>query len=379
MRKLFRFLRSIRFRYKPLVEVQISRARILHNLTAYQKRYPTFAIAPVLKSNAYGHGLVQVGTILKDQNVPFLVVDSYYEALIVRNEGIKLPILTIGYVAPDNIAGSKLAKVAYTITSVDALKALGETVKKQVTIHLKIDTGMCRQGIMEHEISQVFEILGKHPHIILEGICSHLADSENEDAEFTHKQIDLWNSMVKRFTERFTLKYTHISATHGAFHAERARANVVRLGIGLYGISMSSERDHLNLLPALEMRTIVTSVKKIPQGAQIGYNGTYTAQTPMTVATLPLGYFEGIDRELSNKGCVSVDGVYCPIVGRVSMNITTIDVNKVPQTKIGSVVTVVSRDEKAKNSLASLAKSAGTIPYVIMVHIPQSLHRIVVD
>ncbi len=380
IRALFRFLRKKKFQYTPLVEVRIFRDRILHNFLEFQKILPSGTrIAPVLKSNAYGHGLVQVAECLKDVDIPFFAVDSYYEALVLRNEGVKTPLAVIGYTVKENIFQNKLKDISFTVISKEELIDITDTISSPCRIHLKIDTGMHRQGIRLEDCGEVISLIQKNRNIILEGICTHFADADNEDIEYTQTQIHVWNIVVKAFRHAFPfIQFLHVAATCGSFFSKLIDANVMRLGIGLYGIAPCATLQNLKLLPVLEMRSMISSVKKIERGDMIGYNGTYTANTVMRIATVPVGYFEGVDRRLSNKGYVKIGDTCCPIIGRVSMNIITVDVSAVTEIKIGESVVVISSDAEDKNSVKQIADICDTIPYEILVHIPAPVRRIIV-
>ncbi len=361
--------------HDSLITIEISRHALLYNLNQFRHHVPQAFIAPVLKSNAYGHGLLHIAHILKTEHVPFFVVDSYFEVRTLRDGDIDTPLLVIGYTSIDSIVHNDYKNIRFTITSLDALRELGERARSKTLIHIKIDTGMNRQGLQVQELEEVHRILSQNHHIHLEGICSHFADADNKDTTFTEQQIQVWNTLVRTFRERYPLlTYWHISnsAGHAYPHAE---ANLTRLGIGLYGIT---EIPNLVLKPALRMMTIVSSVKEIRKGDRVGYNGTFIADRDMKIATIPVGYYEGIDRRLSNKGFVKIDSVFCPIVGKVSMNITTIDVSECPHVQRGDKVIVVSDIPEDKNSIVSRAYDCGVIPYEIAVHIPNHLKRVVV-
>ncbi|MCX6796757.1 MAG: alanine racemase [Candidatus Falkowbacteria bacterium] len=380
--ELLRLLRKIKkyfVRYNPSVEVIVSQTRLVENLKEYQQQYPKLSFAPVLKSNAYGHGLVQVAEILDQENIAFFVLDSLHEAIILRHNGIKSEILIIGYTQSENIKNSKLSKIAFTITSLEQLAEVASTLSSKTKIHLKIDTGMHRQGIQTNQIKSSIEIIKTNKSLVLEGICSHFADADNPDDEtFTKSQIEEWERVVELFKKNFPIiKFFHISATAGTYYSDQTNENVARLGIGLYGIN-PSPFTKLNLKPVLQMQSIVSSLKKLPAGEHIGYNITYKTKGAATIATIPVGYFEGVDRRLSNCGFSKIGSNYCPIVGRVSMNITSIDVTSVPNIKLDDKVIIISRNRDDKNSVESIAKITHTIPYEILVHIPQHLRRIVV-
>lgn len=385
MRSFFRFLRARRFSYKPLVQVEISRDALKHNLEYFLKLSEVKSqngssnylrgIAPVLKANAYGHGLVEVARIVDGlHGVRFLVVDSYYEALRLRNENIISPILVIGYTITENILENSMSNVAFCVSSISQLRALSNTIIP-TTFHLKFDIGMHRQGIMPNELYEVIDIVHKHPQMQVTGICSHLSDSDGEEDIHTKRQIAIWNDISKKWRNTFpNTEFFHLSATAGIRYLQHIDANVSRLGIGLYGIS----DDISGLIPVLSMKTIVTAVRTVHIGETVGYNNTWTATRETIVATIPVGYYEGIDRRLSNSGFVRIGGIECQIIGRVSMNMMTVDATEVPNVKEGDIVEVISSIDQAPNSIKNIARICDTIPYDILVHIPTSLKRVVV-
>lgn len=386
MNALYAFLKNVARalferlkKFEPLIHVYVSKSAILHNLHAYQAAYPKLSFAPVLKSNAYGHGLVPVARILAKERVPFFALDSLYEARTVRAYGIRTPLLIIGYTTAENIVFSKLKDVAFTITSLEQLRFVGIHAKKPVHVHIKVDTGMHRQGLMPQEISESISLVRAYHFIRVEGICSHYSDADNRDPSYTKTQSATWHDVVEMYrTALPDITYFHIAASAGVAYADDIPGNVARIGLGLYGINPSPTTE-LTLQPALELKTIISSVRVLSEGAQIGYNGTYTLTKPATIATIPVGYYEGVDRRLSSNGYVCVKGVLCPIVGRVSMNITSIDVSRVPSCAIGDAVTVFSGVRTDEHSIASVARRCCTIPWEILVHIPAHIRRTVID
>jgi len=379
--KILNLLRALKrswSKYRPSVEVFILQENLIHNLRTYQRQYPKLSFAPVLKSNAYGHGLVPIARILDKENIAFFVVDSLFEAMILRNEGVKSRILVIGYTSAGNINNSKLSDVAFAITSLEHLQAIARVIDKPKKLHLKIDIGMNRQGILPDQIADAIKIIQDSKNIQLEGVCSHLADADNEDATFTKKQTSQWQSIVGIFKDKFSeIKYYHLAASAGVFYADSFESDVVRLGIGLYGFNVSS-LARLDLKPVLRMESIISSVKTVPAGESVGYGLTYKTAQPVKIATVPVGYFEGVDRRLSNQSFLKIDEHFCPIVGRVSMNITTIDVLAAPDVKLGDKVVIISNKGSDKNSVVNMAEIAQTIPYEILIHIPPHLRRTIV-
>ena len=360
-----------------LTKVYIHKESILHNLKTYQKTYKGANIAPVLKGNAYGHGLKEIAQIVGSQDIPFIVLNSYEEVVTLRNEGITAKVLLIGYTPPKHIRENKLENTSFTITSAEQLQAIQDTTTN-TNIHLKIDTGMHRQGITYEQLNESIDIIQANAMLNLEGICSHLADADNSDQAFTREQHTLWEKIITTLRKKHkTIQYYHIAATAGMPNTKEAFANTARLGIGLYGIDTAPE-SNIHLKPAMEMKSVITTIKTVPAGGCVGYNCTYRAKEATTIATVPAGYFEGVDRRVSNKGFFTVKGINCPIVGRVSMNITTIAIPTTPTIHIGDEVTIISNNTNDNNTITNIAHIAKTIPWEILVHIPQHLPRVVV-
>lgn len=373
LRSLFRAWRRHRFPYESLIEVRVSRTAIERNLELFAQAVPHWQFAPVLKANAYGHGLIDVAQIVENKSVPFIVIDSYHEALMVRNEGIRTPLLVIGHTPTPTIVSSRLKNVSFAVASVSQLRELASS-EKVPTLHLKFDTGMHRQGIMLDECSEVMDIVSQHSQLHVDGMCSHLADADAPQSSHAQVQIRAWNKIVATWRERFpATRFYHVSATAGVAYANTIDANVGRLGIGLYGISNAVP----GLTPALSLTTRISAIRTVETGESVGYNATWQAPQPTRVATIPAGYHEGVDRRLSNKGHMMVRGVSCPIVGRVSMNMTTIDVSRVPDVKEGDEVEIIGTDSSLPNSVETIARACGDIPWVILVHVNGGLKRVV--
>ncbi|MDQ1282103.1 MAG: Alanine racemase 1, partial [Patescibacteria group bacterium] len=325
---LYYFLKNFKksfSKFKNSITVSISRENILHNLHIYQKEYEGVAFAPVLKSNAYGHDLVEVAKILEKENIPFFVVDSLYEASILKSRNISKDILIIGFTPQENILNFNSSKFIFSIISLEELKNLSQTIKKPTRIHLKIDTGMHRQGVMIEDLEEAIKILKENKNILLEGIFSHLGDADSEDKSFTSWQIDVWKRINEKFKKNFAnLKYFHLAATSGIPFNEISFGTVARLGIGLFGFD-NSNYTNLDLRGAMRVESLISSTRRIKRGESVGYNRTSTLQKDSILGTVPVGYFEGIDRRLSNIGYFKIKDEFCPIKGRVSMNITSID------------------------------------------------------
>lgn len=358
--------------------VQISSKALRHNLHEFKKFINQ--ISPVIKTNAYGHGIREVVSILDSEKVPFYTVDSFEEAMIVRSCTSNTPILTIGYVSSYQKISCRDKNIYYTIINEEMLEEWLLEITLPTIVHLKIDTGMFRQGIESKRLPHVLERIRSSGNLILDGVCTHLADADTS-TYYTDWQIKIWNDCVAICKDYFPkLRYVHISNTAGHAHLEKATSNLSRLGIGLYGLTGNGKIDSLiSLRPVLSMISRVTGIKEVSPGSRIGYNGTYIPSSSIRIATIPIGYGFGLDRRLSNRGIVSIEGYVAPIVGRVCMNITTIDVTGIPNIRHGTPVTVISNVESDKNSVVSMARICETIPHEIVTGISQSLARVVVD
>lgn len=369
-KNIFRNFRKMRFPYQPLIEITVNQKKLLANYHFFKTKHTTCQIAPVLKSNAYGHGLVGVAKILEKEYSPFFCVDSYFEALTLRNEGIKTPLLILGFTPFANIQASKLKNVAFSILSIGELEALSKNLRRPQTFHLEVNTGMNRHGINLDEISSASILIRGNKKIRVAGVYSHLADAEKPQATQTNEQIERWNNVTNMIrTEIPSIRFLHLAATAGSAFCERISANVIRVGLGLYGFGFPA------LQPVLEMKTSVSSLHTIYPGQKIGYHGTFCAEKKMKIASIPAGYAEGIDLRLSNKGYVLIQNTPCPILGRVSMNITTVDVSALKTVTLGEPVLIFSAENEAKNSIQKTAEICETIPYEILVHIPVGLRR----
>jgi alanine racemase len=368
--------------YDVLNLIRIDSSSILHNYDHYVGLNPVQNIFPVLKSNAYGHGLKPMVSILKDRNFPYLVVDGYFEALRIWEEWER-PVLLIGYVDPVNYRVMKMKNLTLAVwdhETVTALRNIGEPVK----VHIKVDTGMHRQGLYVDDLADFINFIKKYPNIEIEGLMSHLADADSPDPSYTSKQEMKFNEavMIARKLCGDSLKYIHIGASAGSISSKSNDANSFRLGLGLYGYNpLSIDHEMHNKLaqlrPALTLTSKIVTVKDLKKGDKVSYNGTFTADRDVRIGVLPLGYYEALDRRLSNKGTVRYKGLDLPILGRVCMNLTVIGLDET-DAKVMDEVEVIGTDRDQKNSIEHMASICETIPYEILVNLSESVRRVVV-
>ncbi|MBU1118005.1 alanine racemase [Patescibacteria group bacterium] len=370
-------------KYQTLNEITINSSALVSNYNYFQKLNPNCQICPVLKSNAYGHGLAQVAKIV-DANfkTPYIMVDSLFEAYELQKQKTKTPIMIMGYTDPQNYSVWKKLPFTFSVYDISSLKALNQHQPK-AKIHIKLDTGMCRLGIQPHNLSHFISALKTCTNLQVEGIYSHLSQADNpKKTTFTNKQIKLFKKMVSQFEKAgFTFKYKHISATSGATIIHDSYFNLIRLGLGFYGYSpfgphtIDGRKQRLALKPALTFTSRLAIIKQIHSGDQIGYEGTYLAKQDETIAILTAGYFEGLPRNLSNHASLLLQNIKCPIVGNIAMNMTTIKIPRTIDPQIGDKVLVISPKIDDPCSVYKLASIQNTIPYTITTRLHSSIRR----
>ena len=376
MRGIFRRLRAQRYGYQRQVQVNVSRSALEYNLKVFQGICGNAAVAPVLKSNAYGHGLVHVARILDSAECPFFVVDGYHEALILRNEGIRTPLLVMGFTPSENILCSRLRSVAFMVGDLEQLKTLVTHRRSQCRLHLKVDTGLHRHGVAPSEFNEALRLVTSASGLELEGIYSHFADASGSNTAFTRTQLTRWNSLVEPHRDR--VRYLHIANTAGTTWTQEVVGNVARVGLGLYGYDTHPIRS-LSLKPSLSVQSRLRSLRTVNPGERVGYGLTWQASEVTKLALVPTGYHACVDHRLSNKGAFRIEGAVCPIIGRVSMNTTMINIAQVPDVKPGQVVEIIASDPEAVNSVSNIASICGTTPHVILSGVSPLLRRVIVE
>ena len=369
-------------KYHNLNLITIKRENLEFNYFSIQKKLKHALMAPVLKSNAYGHGLKEVGKILDQMNFPFLIVDSLYEAYELKKIKVKTTILILGYTDPRNYKFRPFKKLNfhYAIWDLETAKKLNRT-QTNAKIHIFVDTGMNREGVQISNLENFIKDIKKLKNLEVVGLCSHMADADNpKDNSFSLMQIDNFkeaDAILKLNGVR--PKWKHIAASAASLKFQNSTFNLARVGLATHGISPLDEKDPINkdfkLRPTLEFSSKIAQIKKIKKGARVSYNGIFTAKKDMTIAIIPAGYYDGVERRLSNKGFFKVKEQFCPILGKVCMNITVIDVSEIENPKVGDKVIIYSRNDNDKNSVKNTAKKAKTIPYIITTNLAASTKR----
>jgi alanine racemase len=369
--------------YHTLNIIELSQSRLEYNVNLFRHLNNSNGIIPVLKSNAYGHGLYQLAQMLNSMDCDFVAVDGYFEAAKIRDI-TRHKILVLGYILPENVSLLDTNRCSFVVQDTACLKALA-SLKRTVRVHIEINSGMNRLGLNSEEIDSYLSVLSVSSNLVLEGIMTHLADADNPiDDSFTNKQVSMFDNIVDEIKKLgHNPKYIHIAQSAGSPKALSRYANSMRIGIGLYGINPLEENDRHykdleNLKPILELKSTVIKVLNLEGGDKVSYNGIFTAPESMKIGVLPLGYYEGVPRALSNSGSFSYHGNDIDIVGRVCMNHTMVGL-KDYEIGVGGIVTIISNDPNAKNSINQISKKYKLFKYSLMTGISDSTRRIIVD
>jgi alanine racemase len=368
--------------------VEISRSRIASNYRVVRDAVaPGARVIGVVKANAYGHGMVEVARMLCAEGIGWLAVSAVEEGIALRDSGIAdCRILVMAGVMAWEREAVRMYRLTPVVHSLDELRYLAEA--GPLSVHLKIDTGMDRLGTLASadEIASAFEA---SPAVKLEGLMSHFASATDFTSMQTADQITVFHAMADALTGRgIRPDLMHFSATNAIAYPRRDASlpeamKLVRPGHALYGYVSPARGPAPNpvfeVKPALSWKARIITVKDIPAGARVGYGGSYVAESPMRIAVLAAGYADGFPHRLSNKGKVIAGGRFAPIVGTVSMDVTTIDITQAPQLKPGDAVTLLGREGDVSLDAQQIARTAGTISYNVLAGIGARVRRVYVD
>ncbi len=361
--------------------LRISTAALRRNAKALRQLAAPARAAFVVKSNAYGHGLIATARAVVEY-ADALAVYSIEEGLALRNAGITVPILVLGPAPVELLEGALAHDLQITLWDTGAyLETIASTARRQgktFAVQVKVDTGVRRLGLDPSQAANAIQRIARTPGIELTGIFSHLASAEELDAAFTLAQVETLNAAIDG-AKLDTKPARHIAASAAAMLWPQTRLDMVRFGIALYGLWPSKQTraampQELKLEPVLSFESRIVAVRKIEAGTTVGYGGTFRAPRPMRVGVVPLGYADGIPRAVSNRGAFVVAGKRCPIAGRVCMNMTILDLGGT-NARPGDRVVLIGSDGGASVSADDWADWAGTINYEIVARLPEGLTR----
>lgn len=349
---------------------------------------PCSRFCAVVKANAYGHGLVEIARICTQNGADWLAVDSVDEAVVLKKAKIKLPILILGYVPLTRLAEAVRNDFRLTVYNTETIIALGKIKNEKINVHIKVETGTSRQGVLEKDVLKFVKLIKKYPHIKIEGISTHFANIEDTtDHSYAMEQLTRFRRIVQkveRLGTKIFIKHTACSAATILF--PKTHFDMVRVGISLYGmwssketrVSANLEKRKVILRPALCWKTRIAQIKNLPSGTPVSYGLTEKLACPSKIAILPVGYWDGYDRGLSSIGNVLIHGKRAKILGRVCMNMMVVDATNISNARVEDEVVLLGKQKKEEITAEEIAQKIGTINYEVTTRINPQIKRIVV-
>lgn len=374
-----------------LTYCEIDTEALGHNIGVLRDRLkPGVVLAPTVKGNAYGHGLVQAARAFLSAGADWLCVNAVYEAAALRAAGIDAPLYVMGHVAPSELEEAialDCRMVLYDGRTLEGAASWARKMGRVARFHVKIETGNNRQGLASNDALELARAIDRLPGATLEGVASHFANIEDTtDHAYAHQQIDRFASFCARLdAEGLGAPMRHIANSAATLLMDAVHLDMVRPGISAYGMWPSREtkvaallsgRPLAELRPALTWRASIAQVKTLGAGEFVGYGCTYKTTHATRLAVLPVGYYDGYDRALSNIAYVLIDGQRAPVRGRVCMNMIMVDVTDIPQAHPGIEAVLLGRSGAESLTAEQLADWAGTINYEITTRINERIPRI---
>jgi alanine racemase len=373
--------------------IEINEKALVHNLKLIRKLLkPKTKLLFTVKANAYGHGLKEIALICEKNNlVDVYGVHSIEEALTLREIGVKRDILILGYVEESELIYALEKNIKFTVYNLSMIKKLNSIAKKiskKAVIHLKVETGTGRQGILKKDWGKIRDFLKKAENIDFEGISSHFANIEDTTdhsyAEYQFKRFTDFTGIVKK--DGFSPRIKHFSCSASTLLFPKTHLDMVRVGISGYGYWPSKETylsfllkngKEIKLRKVLSFYSKISQIKTLDAGSFIGYGLTYKTNSKTKIAVLPVGYYDGVDRKLSNTGYFLVKGKRAAIRGRVCMNITVIDITTVKNVKLEDRVTLLGNQGDEHITADDWAEKTYTINYEILSRLSPLIKRVV--
>lgn len=353
---------------------QIDLNAIVHNLGVVRRANPGAMLIPVVKAGAYGHGLEPVARVLEQEGLAFFGVANVGEARRLAHASIRTKPYILGPTLleeREEIVINGWQTFASTLDDIEHFNSLGQKCGKIVPLHLAFDLGMGRGGFLPSQLPELPSLIKSCHHVCINGVSSHLP-SADEDEAATRQQIATFDSIVATLSPHFQLTYRHLANSAAAMAFSVPTANAIRPGLVLYGVSPVATPWQDELRPTLSLYSRITLIRELPAGQSISYGQTYRTTTSTKIATVGIGYADGLPRILARNGvCLSVHGILCPVLGRVTMDQVVIDVSHVPHAQLGDVVEVIG----PHIPITTLATQAETIPWEIFTGIGPRVYR----
>jgi alanine racemase len=362
---------------------EISLGALKNNFKALAKTARGSQILPVIKANAYGHGAVPVSQALLQAGAGILAVATVQEGAELRAFGVDVPILvltpTLKEEIPDLLDNALTPQVSSLGGAIELAQAAKKMKSGPVPVHVKIDTGMGRLGVKLKRVLDEIQAIRKVEGLKVEAVYSHLATADWTDPKYAWKQITQFNQALETLRQKenfFPMTHVANSAALLTYFPQSA-GTWVRPGIALYGIYPNPAfKNRVALIPVMQVKAKIIHLKKIEKGQSVSYGRTYTAQKPVSVATVALGYADGVHRNLSNKCDFLVGGRRVPQIGTVCMDMVMLDVSKVKNVKVGDEAVFFGRQGKAQIGVEEQASLAGTISYELLCAVGERVTRV---
>ena len=361
---------------------EINLDAIEHNLREFRRILPDHVkIMAVMKADAYGHGAVEIAPAVVRGGAHSFAVAFLEEAVELRLSGVDKPILLIGPTPPGQISEIIRHNLTQTVFSIESATAISEEAVSQntcVPIHVKVDTGMGRVGINPLEAVSFIRRVSALPGIKVEGILTHLASADSSDLSYTRYQIKLFEEALEACKkDGIEIPVIHAANSAGTISCPHSHYSIIRLGISLYGHYPSEElkTEKIKLIPALSFKSKIVFLKKVPPQTFLSYGSTYVTEKTSLIATIPVGYADGFNRLLSNRGSVLVRSCRAPIVGRVCMDYTMIDVTHIKNVSVGDEVVLYGSQGDSTITVDEVAELLGTISYELLCNVDKRVSR----
>ena len=359
--------------------VEIDLRALRHNLNVIKSKLAKGTkILVAVKADAYGHGAREVTRVLEAEGVDYLGVATVDEGLILRKDGIKAPILVFGSPLPGELEGILEGDLIPTLSSLETAAVLDKkSAGHSFSVHLKIDTGMGRVGVWYEDALDFVKKLQRFKNIKIEGVYTHFASAAEEDASFTHLQIERFKGLCDRFdSEGIHIPCRHAANSMGVFRFPTSHFTLVRPGLAVYGLKytkvLSGQEE---LLPVLTAKSSVALLKEIAAGRSVSYGRTFVAKKKTVIATIPIGYADGYPRVLSNRAELLVRGRRAPIVGNICMDQVMLDAGSIKGVQVGDEVVIVGKQGESAINIEELAELAHTVPHEIACSLGNSRLR----
>jgi alanine racemase len=363
--------------------VEVNLGFVKENFLAIKKFVGSVKVMPILKANAYGHGLIQIAQLMEEIGADYLGVAFVEEGILLREYGIKIPILVLGGVWGNQVPLFLKNDLAITASSIDKINQIDEaasSLKVKAKVHLKIDTGMERIGVHYYSAEKFLEATLKCKNVIVEGIYSHFSNADSSDLTHTKLQFERFSEVISFYEKRsLPSPIKHISNSGGMLQMPEANLDMVRPGILMFGVYPSLEvPKKIPVKPALSWKSLVIYFKVIKPGHPVGYGLTWQTEKPVRAVTIPVGYGDGYFRNLSNKSEVIIRSKRYQVIGNVSMDQIVANINQ-DSAYNGDEVILLGSDGNISITCEEMAEWAGTIPYEILTNINTRVPRVYVD